>query len=199
MTPRHGRNRTALARWRLAGVAGVALLLGALAVAVVLGCSVEKHHKTLSLFFDGVPDPGAVQEVRAGVVTPDVRKSPTYSAHKPWAEEKCEECHARMVQSGSRDSRVCLKCHADTPAQHANMHGPVAVRACLWCHNPHESAYAHLLKAPARDVCSQCHVAATLPSERVPEHAMPDRACTDCHSGHGGPQRFFLRTPRGGA
>jgi predicted CXXCH cytochrome family protein len=123
----------------------------------------------------------------------DIKQSPTYSAHKPWLEEHCEECHTRTLKLGNRDSDLCLKCHANKTAEHENMHGPVAVGACLWCHDPHNSAYASLLKAPAREVCSQCHATATLNAERVPAHAQADRSCLECHDGHGGKERFFLR------
>ena len=50
-----------------------------------------------------------------------------------------------------------------------------------------------LLKAPAREVCSQCHAPSTLSSERVPAHMQSDRSCLECHQGHGGKERFFLR------
>jgi len=159
------------------------------------GCSVEKHYDTLSFFFDGVPDPRAVTRGPPGTIKGDIRQSPTYSVHKPWAEERCEECHTRTLRMGSRDSGLCLKCHADSTTEHEHMHGPVAVAACLWCHDPHNSAYAALLKAPAQGVCAQCHAASSLNTQRVPEHGQSDRSCLDCHQGHGGRERFFLRAP----
>jgi predicted CXXCH cytochrome family protein len=153
---------------------------------------VEKNYKTLSFFFDGVPDPNAIAKVTPGATMVDIQQSPTYSAHKPWQEERCIECHARTLKMDNRDSDLCLKCHAAKLTEYPNMHGPVAVGACLWCHNPHNSAYAHLLKAPTREVCSQCHTSAQLNVERVPAHADMNSSCTDCHSGHGGSARFFL-------
>jgi predicted CXXCH cytochrome family protein len=161
--------------------------------AVLWACTVtEKNYKVLSFFFDGVPNPGEPTRGPHGG-TIDIQQSPTYSAHKPWLEERCEECHTRTLKMGSRDSDLCLKCHASKLTEHELMHGPVAAGACLWCHNPHNSAYAHLLKAPSREVCTQCHSQSMLSAERVPAHAQPDRACLDCHDGHGGNVRYFLR------
>jgi predicted CXXCH cytochrome family protein len=163
---------------------------GALALAF-LGCSIEKNYKTLSFFFDGVPDPNAPSRAAHPGVPSDISQSPTYSAHKPWLEEKCEECHTRTLKLGGRDSDLCMKCHSESLTSHEYMHGPVAVGACLWCHNPHNSANAHLLKLPGRDLCMQCHAQGLL--SNLPAHSDLRRACLECHQGHGGPDRFFLR------
>ncbi|VAX41589.1 hypothetical protein MNBD_PLANCTO03-1089, partial [hydrothermal vent metagenome] len=66
--------------------------------------------------------------------------------------------------------------------------------ACLWCHAPHESPYAALFKGPVRQVCSACHAPGMLGTDETPEH-LPDaeESCLDCHFGHGGTSRFFLR------
>jgi predicted CXXCH cytochrome family protein len=198
MEPEHARNRPRSFP-ALAAAAWLICILAAAAATIVAqwGCSIDKHYKTLSFFFDGVPDPNAPGRVSGGgAASTDIQQSPTYSAHKPWKEERCEECHARALKLGGRDSDVCLKCHAEKTTQHEFMHGPVAVGDCLWCHNPHNSAYAHLLKAPARQTCTQCHATSLLDSTRVPEHAQ-ERSCLDCHDGHGGNARFFLLPSRG--
>jgi predicted CXXCH cytochrome family protein len=185
------RRATRLQRHRLGGVVWLCAIAASLLWA---GCSIEKNYKTLSFFFDGVPDPEARARVAAaGGITEDIRKSPTYSIHKPFATEACKECHSDRFQLTTQDSSICLKCHEDQTSKLPKMHGPVAAAACLWCHSPHESAQAHLLKAPARQVCSQCHEAALLNSVRVPAHADPKQSCLDCHNGHGGTATFFLR------
>jgi predicted CXXCH cytochrome family protein len=186
---RRGRAFRRAAPW-LACLCAAALGLSGL---LSLGCSIEKNYKVLSFFFDGVPDPNAPMKPTRPGGTVDIEQSPTYSAHKPWKEERCEECHTRTLKMGSRDSEVCLKCHAAKMTEHERMHGPVAVGACLWCHNPHNSAYPHLLKGPAREVCAQCHSASMLSAEKAPAHAQENRSCLECHHGHGGDQRFFLR------
>ncbi len=205
MFPRHQNFRPAFprrSRGALGRAAGVLLCL--CAAGAWVGCSVERNYKVLTFFFDGVPDPNAPKPAAdspAGLQL-DIRQSPSYSIHRPYADDQCSECHAdRQVRIGGRDSTVCLKCHKETLPVHAVTHGPVDANACLWCHVPHESAYAVLFKAPARDVCSQCHTPEMLVSARVPEHADAGRSCLECHFGHGGEQRYFLKpsAPRPGS
>jgi predicted CXXCH cytochrome family protein len=187
-------NHRALARIRshraLAGV------ITALALGVMWSCSVEKNYKLLSFVFDGVPNPAdkAKGPGQGGPVR-SLRDSPTYSIHKPFADDQCAECHSKTFELGTADSSMCLKCHAGTPSEYPKMHGPVAAVACLWCHAPHESAESHLLKKPPRDVCVQCHEEGLLSVQKVPAHADITRACTECHSGHGGTALFYLRSP----
>lgn len=177
------------ARW------GAGLVVGVVLVLVWSGCSVEKNYDTLSLFFDGVPDPNAAKAAQAGEATgpANLRASPTYSQHPPFAKEQCSDCHGGRKRLTRNDSAICLKCHENVPTKEERTHGPVAAVACMWCHHPHESAQAKLLREPARKVCSQCHDASVLDTTRVPEHADPGKSCLDCHMGHGGPQPYFLR------
>ena len=111
--------------------------------AIWSGCSVTpQNYKVLSFFFDGVPDPsvppGAIG-VRRG---PDGK--PTFVVvHKPYAEERCDECHRTKYRPSKNDSSICLKCHAPVQTQYQRMHGPVVATACLWCHSPHESPNLH--------------------------------------------------------
>lgn len=161
-------------------------------MALWAGCSIEKNYQTLSFFFDGVPNPEAKARA-AAALTEDMRKSATYSIHKPFAEEQCAECHSGRIKITDRDSAICMKCHDKIPEQFPRMHGPVAARACLWCHSPHESAEAHLLRKPSREVCTQCHDPALLDGGKVAAHADKSVSCLDCHSGHGGNARMFLK------
>lgn len=174
-------------RLALAGVLSAAL---ALAISWS-GCSPGARYQTLSFFFDGVPDPSAPVIDTSSVGA--LRQSPTYSVHKPFAEERCSDCHRQRFKLGPQDSGLCLDCHAEVPAEHPVMHGPVAAVACLWCHSAHESAYPALLKGSPRQVCSSCHEPGLLSVARVPAHADPSRSCLDCHQGHGGEGRHFLR------
>ena len=164
------------------------LMLGAILWA---GCSPEKNYEVLSFFFDGVPDPNApLLPTASGEV---LRRSPTYSIHKPFQEERCAECHGSRFNLGPQDSGICLKCHEEVTTQQPLMHGPVVAGACLWCHSAHESAYAYLLKGEPRNVCTGCHDASLLGTERVPAHADQTQSCLECHYGHGGTRRYFLR------
>ncbi|MBK7404381.1 MAG: hypothetical protein IPJ41_07020 [Phycisphaerales bacterium] len=177
------------------------LAIGAACAALIpwAGCSVEKHYDVLSFFFDGVPDPNAPALSKADQLK-QMRDSPTYTIHKPFAEDKCEDCHGRRFNLTRQDSSICLKCHEGVPEEQPRVHGPVAAAACLWCHTPHESAYAALLKGPAREVCTACHEPSMLGTEKVPEHAPSDQtSCVECHAGHGGTARYFLKHGGGGA
>jgi predicted CXXCH cytochrome family protein len=177
----------------------VMVAAAALAVtgALWMGCSVQKNYRMLSFFFDGVPNPNALPITGAAGGPGAMQASATYVAHKPYVEGKCDDCHQARFQLGKADSGICLKCHAGKPTEHPTMHGPVAASACLWCHVPHESAFASLLKAEPRKVCSQCHDSTMLSVDRVPAHAEAGRSCLECHTGHGGEARYFLRQARG--
>lgn len=166
----------------------------ALAGAVWTGCSVEKHYDLLSLFFDGVPNPNALPVVAEAGNPATMRQSPTYVAHTPWLEQKCDACHMSRFERRSVSADVCLTCHEGVPDQYRMMHGPVALGACLWCHAGHESAFPALLKEKPRTVCVQCHEPALLSDERVPEHADEEWSCLECHMGHGGEERLMLKT-----
>ncbi len=157
------------------------------------GCSVERNYELLSFFFDGVPNPNALPILAAAGDPATIRASATYSAHTPYLEGQCVQCHGQGFTMGGIDPGICLDCHGDVPDQHRFMHGPVASGACVVCHVPHESAYPHLLKSDAQAVCAQCHAPEMLSVDRVPEHGDPGTSCLRCHTGHGDDRRYMLR------
>jgi predicted CXXCH cytochrome family protein len=172
-----------------------------LALAFWAGCSVERDYQTLSLFFDGVPDPHAkatTQDSASAELSrlgPAMKQSkPIASTHKPFAEEKCTACHTRPTEvfASALDSNLCVKCHEKVLDAYPSMHGAVVGRACLFCHEPHDSSYASLLKTNAPDLCVQCHERVAL-TPRVDAHALEGISCLDCHTGHGGDKPPFLR------
>ncbi|MFO0832604.1 MAG: cytochrome c3 family protein [Phycisphaerales bacterium] len=169
------------------------LLAGVAMTNIWSGCTVTRsNYKTLSLFFDGVPDPDAkVGTVDQG--TGQIVAAAMLSSHQPYQTENCDECHKSRIRMSRNDSSICAKCHAGKEKEYEQMHGPVAAQACLWCHIPHESPYKHLLRDSDRKLCGQCHSPELLSAEKVPEHADTSRACLDCHTGHGGSKRFMLR------
>lgn len=190
------RARHRLTKRSLAWMAGAVGALALASVSVWPGCTATpENYELLSFFFDGVPDPSGVRMVEGTAVSmEDIRKSPTYTIHEPYAKDQCAECHATRFRMTRDDSGPCITCHEDQLAEHPKMHGPVAAGACLWCHAPHESAHAVLLREPGRSICVQCHVEELLSAERVPEHADTSRMCLECHYGHGGATQSFLRS-----
>ena len=160
------------------------------------GCTAAKRYHVLSFFFDGVPDPNALQITSATVAGQVAR--PVYS-HKPYLEGKCDSCHTGGMNSVFEptntlevSSRVCLKCHERVLNEYPIMHGPVVVIECLRCHAPHESNTAHLLAGPSPNICRQCHEPVLL-SPRIPEHMDLKASCLDCHFGHGAEKHGMLR------
>lgn len=174
-----------------------AILVGMALVGVLVGCGPNRH-RILTFFFDGVPDPNAANITGR---QRNVRSSAgrTVYGHQPFLENKCDACHQNTDDIFARAKvrkDICIDCHASVQTQHAVMHGPVMHNVCSLCHSPHQSVNEHLLRAAAPDICTQCHVASTLGS-MPPEHLEPKSNCLACHSGHGGPDRNFLKTGSG--
>ena len=187
------RSSTTTRGWRVSAWRFAPCLLVA---AIVIGCSGRKHYKTLSFFFDGVPDPAASATGTRVTAERGGTKFTVY-VHKPYAENNCKACHEgdrtqffTLAAATGPTPDKCLTCHADVPHQYPNMHGPVAVNACTWCHSPHQSANAHLLKSTPNKVCMQCHGPTGL-SPSTANHTDPKANCLDCHSGHGGERNLL--------
>jgi predicted CXXCH cytochrome family protein len=169
-------------------------------------CSSSKHYKTLSVFFEGVPNP-SVQQVTAkkdtfhtaSGVSADGRKHPGKTeaqiiVHPPYKQKKCEACHKQgdMDKTLIRQATACYKCHEDFSIRYNRLHGPVGGGYCSACHNPHFSDNARLLKRPGQKLCLYCHNATEL--VRVEIHRMVgDANCTSCHNPHGGSDGTFLK------
>lgn len=188
MTP-PTRNRR-IARWALASLALVALLVG---------CSVEKNYRTLSFFFDGVPDPNAPKDPSGKPMqAPGGRglMPSMLSIHKPYADEQCKSCHkeggGRAFDVGSLDAKMCLECHKEEKTPHAYKHAVIAHPECLWCHDPHQSEQKLLLRGVAPALCMQCHDHSILPVN-PPVHQDPASDCLSCHYAHGGADRRLLK------
>lgn len=174
------------------GVVCVAASVCLLALSVWQGCAVTpENYATLSKWFDGVPDPNAPKG-RARQREGDTRTRLSVFTHRPFEEEKCNECHDGSQVLSKNSSDICMKCHEKVPTAHARTHGPVAAVACLWCHHPHDSTKPYLMRDDARKVCVQCHEAGGLDGTREPAHADESRSCLECHSGHGGPKPYLL-------
>lgn len=158
------------------------------------GCSVEKDYKVLSFFFDGVPDPTIVRSNADALRLAKETGGKVY-AHKPFANNQCGECHKDLSGEGARNVNpaICFRCHEALGNEYPKMHGAVSAGACVFCHSPHESVIEHLLREHPPSICLQCHTQKSFGDPPAPVHADMKRDCLDCHFGHGGPERFFLR------
>ena len=182
-------------RWLVPALLGVAM-----GGALLVGCGTpQQRYHVLSFFFDGVPDPSAPKAMSGGKVRSQLSGA-TIFVHRPYAENKCEECHANSqdIFAGLKIRKdVCLKCHPLTATRYEKMHGPVASGQCLICHAAHQSSEEHLLKEGSPQICTQCHELGTL-SAVTKEHTDAKSLCMKCHSGHGGNERYFLKAMQGG-
>jgi predicted CXXCH cytochrome family protein len=181
-------------------VAWVAVLVAVVAVAAQAGgCNPRRHYRTLSFFFDGVPDPNApppgsaaAAAAAAGRARPGVRPS---FVHAPFARNECTTCHVNandIFADNPVRPDACDSCHAGVKTAHPVMHGPVVIDACTMCHQPHQSLNPHLLRRKSPDVCRQCHESGTL-GPTPAAHEDPAADCLSCHSGHGGTDHRLLR------
>lgn len=181
-------------RTTVVGVIGIVL-------AVTVACSATTRYRTLSFFFDGVPNPEAkatdeskpreVSDFRRMIESLPERETPApaapipVSVHAPVRDRQCNQCHnmGTAMTSPAMDVGLCDRCHAEQRLQAGWNHGPINFGTCVPCHQAHDSPYPHLLAEAVPDLCRQCHVEdSTLKEihEDVPEESL----CTDCHEPH---------------
>ena len=169
-----------------------------IAVALLLGCS----HKTLTVFFDGVPDGVDAQRVKAK--KPEKKEEPvkllqladnsvlaSNSSHPPFATKKCRVCHDPDRKGFMIETQpgLCYHCHEVIRGKFE--HGPVVSGNCTACHSPHSSDNPKLLVQVGQALCMTCHDPEVL--ESTPAHDTIGKSpCTNCHNPHGGNKRYFL-------
>jgi predicted CXXCH cytochrome family protein len=191
------RSHPGAGRGRFALLAAGAVALGAVA-ALSAGCSTAKHHRVLSFFFDGVPEPeaavSATPEVQAAVGRQLVRPG----EHGPFAAKLCDSCHDSQATNAlvAPVEQLCVRCHELGEAK-AYVHGPLASGGCTVCHDPHRSANRFLLVSASDGFCLSCHDRAALSVAPGPDgvdaHAGEAANCTDCHEAHMSDRRHLLR------
>lgn len=173
------------------------LIAGIMTTIVVSGCSPETRYRTLSFFFDGVPNPQEQKtEIfrgrRSGIVAPNPGDKPRNISHGPYAAKLCEACHLR---GGGKlimpVEELCLNCH-DLNIRKKYIHGPVASGGCRVCHEPHGSGRAFLLVAEPTTFCFYCHDEAEVNTREVHASAAGTQ-CTVCHNPHSSDNNFMLK------
>jgi len=192
--PSAARGSSALAL-RLAWPFSAAAFLMALAA-----CQPAVRYRTLSFFFDGVPDPNApqapshTQTREAALYHPEPRATPDrpipppiVSVHKPYAENQCQQCHdmSKRFVPMAVDPTLCDKCHKEQRIREGWDHGPVNLGTCIPCHSrpPHDSIWPHLLAKPVPDLCLDCHLEDV--TRVAAYHLVPELPqCTLCHDAH---------------
>jgi predicted CXXCH cytochrome family protein len=181
-----------------------------LALAIGTSCSVERHYRVLSFFFDGVPDPSLPPpaEPEVGPVVAAERGGPRVpivkvSQHQPVLAGECNACHIQSKDQFSdwvnsdptlraERTELCGLCHE--PPKGPYTHGPAASAQCQICHQPHRSIYPNLLRAEhPRDLCVQCHDSSTFLT-RAEHEARGDMECAVCHDPHRSDLPYLLRS-----
>ena len=176
------------------------VLVAGLLLAAWAGCATpHERYRTLSFFFDGVPNPDAPRHIAQAAATPDdsttrpVLTLSIVSRHKPYVDRQCAACHnsaSGNIMEFEEAYKACTRCHKKITTEYPRMHGPVAaavvagpVPTCKWCHAPHESTEPALLKDTPVKVCTQCHDAQLLAPK--PQQHTDGTSCIQCHFGHG--------------
>ncbi|TAL68781.1 MAG: hypothetical protein EPN82_08895 [Bacteroidetes bacterium] len=177
------------------------LLLIGTANFFITSCSVEKNYKTLSYFFDGVPDPNAkpVQTDTNNLAMKEmdlkqyVKSEKTYT-HPPYGDKACENCHDANAANhlNSNQPGLCYQCHDDFGKNFKYVHGPAASGYCTQCHEPHQGKYQKLLIRNGQNLCYYCHDKKDVMKNEV-HSEIEDTKCWECHNPHGSNERFFLK------
>ncbi len=158
----------------------------------IWSCQPKTSYKTLSFFFDGVPNPEEEMVQKNGQPgVPSTNKKPTYKMHGPYAAKLCSACH----QPGTNMlilpvEKLCMNCHV-LQLDKKFVHGPVAAGGCKVCHDPHGSSYRYLLVAEAREFCLRCHSEKDIAKNKAHDGVTAD--CTDCHDAHTSNRRYMLK------
>ena len=182
----------------------VTILLLAVFIVYLSGCSTSNNFKTLSFFFDGVPDPSitASTQVIDSINNADTlalgvnaaKTGPQMLLHSPYQDKQCNSCHdqSKMGKLIKKLPDLCYQCHEDFSTRYKVLHGPVAGGQCSVCHSPHMSLNADLLVRTGQSQCLHCHESGEIFKTAVHQDNK-DTNCTECHNPHGGGDRNILR------
>lgn len=197
----------------LSGASALAILLG---LALTLcGCDPVARHKVLVSLLDGYPTLPPVErlcrEHEERVLEACLKKEPVpvaagsqvaqRSAHKPFMEKRCNDCH-RADKGGDTSSEegllvkpreeLCFMCHKGL-LEGKFHHGPAAVGDCLACHLPHDSANPALLVLSKETLCAKCHTEKRQAARMHGQFVEKNLPCVNCHDPHSGQSPYFLK------
>jgi predicted CXXCH cytochrome family protein len=161
--------------------------------------------KTLSVFFDGVPDPEDslaafpeqnVQNAAIAASDPATAggTSPRYYFHSPYQQKECAACHSANSFGKLLEPPpgLCYQCHEDFSTTFLSLHVPVEAGECMTCHKPHMADNRYFLIMPVQQLCYECHDKESILHTEYHAHIL-DNDCTDCHNPHGGNKTYFLK------
>ncbi|MFH0866526.1 MAG: cytochrome c3 family protein [Bacteroidota bacterium] len=173
-------------------------------ISVFSACTTEKWHRTMTFFFDGVPDTTVheVANVKDSFRIKDTVTNRTLALaayrsenniHTPYKERSCNICHDSTAREKFTKELpdLCYNCHDNLSTKFKYLHSPVASGACTDCHNPHKSKSKKLLLREGQDMCFHCHDKKETMKNEVHKN-IGETNCTECHNPHGGDDRFIF-------
>lgn len=168
---------------------------------VLSSCSPKMKYDTLSIFFDGVPNPDEKKVTKADSVHADSSKivvaensTKTNFIHPPYEDHNCSGCHNDRESNKVilKQPELCYQCHEDFSGKYKIVHGPAASGYCTECHNPHTSVNPSLLTDNSQRLCLKCHVKSDIEKNEI-HNGIGSTVCWDCHSPHGGSDRTLMK------
>lgn len=171
---------------------------------LIFSCAPAKNYKTLSLFFDGVPDPSKDSLIakkdsaksdslnNTELITHNVKSE--YVFHPPYKERTCEVCHdkSEMGKLNIQQQELCFTCHENFNTKYKYLHGPAASGNCTGCHSPHMAKFNKLLLREGQQLCLFCHDKKQVLKNEV-HTDIKETNCTECHNPHGGDDKLILK------
>lgn len=170
-----------------------------LVIFLLAGCDPVRRHKTLSFFFDGVPEPASMTKEQAKSKSDEEKKSTLKQpvnfeivtpegpiiTHYPFGKHKCDLCHVDQFSQKlkAEESDLCFKCHDNFLVDAPEKHFPAEYGMCLECHVPHDSKNPKLLREPKDKICLKCHDISSEDSE-VKHPPAAAGLCLACHNPH---------------
>ncbi|MEN8250955.1 MAG: cytochrome c3 family protein [Bacteroidota bacterium] len=179
----------------------------ALWIALILllaACSVPNHYRTLSFFFDGVPDPhsvplndkvdSSVHDLGDSAITLKQAAESELYYHQPYLEKRCNLCHnfGQMGSLNYNEKEICYQCHNRFQEQNTFIHGPASSGHCTECHDPHKASENKLLIRAGQDLCLFCHSIDKV-NESIFHNISEEKSCINCHNPHGGDNNTLLQ------
>lgn len=188
----------------MTGTTKIAYSILVVSTLLLLQCSPVYRQKTLTFFFDGVPDTTLTVDATISKTTLANRSASGDSAmlaksieskfnlHKPYQEHQCEKCHdgSNLGHLTLPQPDLCFTCHKKYEEKYTFIHGPVSAGYCLACHNPHMSENKNLLARANENLCFYCHNKQDVLQTKVHQIANVND-CTSCHNPHGGKDMYF--------
>lgn len=199
-----------------------AVLVLAVVVILVNGCSRQTEYDVLSFFFTGVPSPEEEERKKAEQERQSMGKGvgtkPLFSSHSYYVAKKCDECHqvtlTQNFEGSARSGMPTISFGRETAADGSRL--PLKKR-CVNCHENRSETYASAnnlwLHAPVtRGNCLICHdphrskypdllkdetekLCTMCHSEgliRLTKSHEELKGCLECHTPHLGKDKFLL-------